>query len=123
MAARIMSKNWWKALAIILLFYGIIAGLLGDVPRRVILNESIRNLYFHVGMWFAMIPMMAVSLVYSIRYLAGNKLKFDSRARLFAEMGLVFSILGIITGAIWAKLIANTYRAIRRPISPELIVD
>jgi heme exporter protein C len=98
-----MSKNWWKALAILLLFYGIIAGLLGDVPRRDILNESIRNLYFHVAMWFAMIPMMAVSLIYSIRYLASNKIQFDSRARLFAEMGLVFSILGIITGAIWAK--------------------
>jgi heme exporter protein C len=103
MAARAMSKNWWKALAIILIFYSIIAGFLGDVPRRVILNETIRNLYFHVSMWFAMISMMAVSLVYSIRYLAGNKLQFDDRACLFAEMGLVFSFLGIITGAVWAK--------------------
>ncbi len=98
-----MSKNWWKALAIILIFYSIIAGFLGDVPRRVILNETIRNLYFHVSMWFAMITMMGVSLVYSIRYLAGNKMQFDDRARLFAEMGLVFSFLGITTGAVWAK--------------------
>jgi heme exporter protein C len=98
-----MSKNWWKALAIILIFYSLLAGLLGDVPRRVILNETIRNLYFHVSMWFAMISMMAISLIYSIRYLSGNYLQFDDRARLFAEMGLVFSFLGIATGAVWAK--------------------
>ena len=98
-----MTKNWWKALAIVLIFYSIVAGLLGDVPRRDILNETIRNLYYHVSMWFAMISMMAASLFYSIRYLSGNNLQFDDRARLFAEMGLVFSILGITTGAFWAK--------------------
>lgn len=104
-----MTKNWWKALAVVLIFYSIIAGLLGDVPRRDILNESIRNLYFHVSMWFAMISMMAVSLVYSIRYLSGNNSEFDDRARLFAEMGLVFSILGITTGAFWAKFTWGAY--------------
>jgi heme exporter protein C len=98
-----MKKNWWKVLAIVLILYSLIAGFLGDVPRRDILNESIRNLYFHVAMWFAMISMMGASLGYSIKYLSGNHLNIDARANLFAEMGLVFSILGIITGSIWAK--------------------
>jgi heme exporter protein C len=98
-----MKKNWWKVLAIVLILYSLIAGFLGDVPRRDILNESIRNLYFHVAMWFAMIAMMGASLGYSIKYLSGNNLNIDARANLFAEMGLVFSILGITTGSIWAK--------------------
>ena len=98
-----MKKNWWKVLAIVLILYSIIAGFLGEVPRRDILNESIRNLYFHVAMWFAMIAMMGTSLVYSIKNLGNNSLNNDARANLFAEMGLVFSILGIITGSIWAK--------------------
>ena len=98
-----MKKNWWKALAVVLILYSIIAGFLGEVPRRDILNESIRNLYFHVSMWFAMIAMMSTSLVYSIKYLSGNKLNVDARGRLFAEIGLVFSLLGLITGTVWAK--------------------
>lgn len=98
-----MKKNWWKVLAIVLIMYSLIAGFLGDVPRRDILNESIRNLYFHVAMWFAMIAMMGTSLVYSVKHLSNNSLNSDARAHLFAEMGLVFSILGIITGSIWAK--------------------
>ena len=104
-----MSRHWWKALSIILIFYSIFAGFLGEVPVRDILNETIRNLYFHVSMWFAMIVMMGVSLVYSIRYLSKNNLKLDNAARLFAEMGLVFSILGITTGSIWAKFTWGAY--------------
>ncbi len=49
-----------------MLSYAFVQGFLGDVPRLNILNETIRNLYFHVGMWFAMIALMTVSLVYSI---------------------------------------------------------
>ena len=98
-----MQKHWWKALSVLLILYSIIAGFLCDVLARDILNESIRNLYFHVSMWFAMITMMIISLVFSIKYLGNYSRAFDNRANLFAEMGLVFSFLGIITGSIWAK--------------------
>ena len=43
-----------------------IAGLASSVPRLFILNETIRNLYFHVPMWFTMIALMAVSLKHSL---------------------------------------------------------
>lgn len=90
-------------MAIGLIFYSIIWGLLGDVPRRDILNETIRNLYFHVVMWFSMMSMMIVSLFYSVKYLSDNNLLTDRRASLFAEMGLVFATLGLLTGTVWAK--------------------
>ncbi len=98
-----MQKHWWKALSVLLISYSIIVGFLGDVPARDILNESIRNLYFHVSMWFAMMAMMIVSVIYSVRYLAGFSKTFDTKANIFAEMGLIFSFLGLVTGSIWAK--------------------
>jgi len=74
-----------------------------DVPRLAILNETIRNLFFHVAIWFAMFILLVVSMIYSIKYLKSSDLKSDSIAGEFATIGIVFGILGVITGSIWAK--------------------
>ena len=58
-----MKKNWWKILAVALLVYTVVAGMLTEVPRLAILNETIRNLYFHVPMWFGMILILLTSVV------------------------------------------------------------
>lgn len=78
-------------------------GFLGEVPRLNILNETIRNLYFHVGMWFGMIALMIVSAVYSIRSLSSDKISYDIKAAQFASAGLLFGILGIVTGMLWGN--------------------
>lgn len=96
-------RNWWKALAIILLVYSLIGGLLIEVPRQVILYESIRNLYFHVPMWFSMITLFFLSMIYSIRNLSSSNLEDDRKAIQMVNVGIVFGILGTITGSIWAK--------------------
>jgi len=96
-------RNWWKALAIVLLLYSLFAGFLFEVPRRVILNESIRNLYFHVPMWFSMIFLFFGSVIFSIKYLSSNKLMDDIYARELINVGLVFGMLGLATGSLWAK--------------------
>jgi len=98
-----MKLQWWKILAIVLLVYTVIAGFLTDVPRLAILHESIRNLYFHVTMWFTMIIIMLVSLIYGIKYLGSQKPEHDIVAEETAKTGVVFGILGIITGSVWAK--------------------
>ena len=95
--------NWWKALAIILLTYVVIAGLLLDVPRQFILNETIRNLYFHVPMWFSMIFLFFMSTVYSIKNLSSGTMEQDRKAVELVNTGIIFGILGTATGAIWAK--------------------
>lgn len=98
-----LKKNWWKIACVLLLLYTIIGGLLFDVPRRAILYETIRNQYFHVCMWFTMITMMTVSLVYSIKYLSNFNIKNDSYASNAAGVSILFGIMGVVTGAIWAK--------------------
>ena len=50
-----MKQNWWKILGALLVVYTVIAGFLLGVPKLDILNETIRNLYFHVPMWFTML--------------------------------------------------------------------
>lgn len=104
-----LQKNWWKFLSIALVLYTIVGGLLIDVPRLDILNETIRNLYYHVTMWFSMMIIMTVSFVNSIRYLNGYQKKFDNLALVGAQVGLLLGTLGIITGSIWAKFTWGTY--------------
>lgn len=98
-----MAKNWWKILTVILLLYVVIGGLLLEVPRLNILNETIRALYFHVPMWFGMIFMLAISLYYSIRYLNKGQNLDDIKAVEFVNIGVTFGILGIVTGMFWAQ--------------------
>lgn len=94
---------WWKWLTIALLYYTVIAGFLAPVPRLPILNETIRNQHFHVTMWFAMMGMMLVSVVYSVRYLRKPNSKLDFIAVESGAMGTLFGLLGLVTGAIWAN--------------------
>jgi len=96
-----MRKLWWKILCVILLIYTFIAGFLLDVPRLPALSETIRNLYFHVPMWFCMMTLLTVSVVYAIKYLRSNKLSDDIYSRQFAGVGIFFGVLGYATGAVW----------------------
>lgn len=96
-------KTWLKILAVIILIYVHIAGLLMDVPRLNILNESIRALYFHVPMWFGMILLFILSVYHAVRYLRSPAMGSDTKSAEYAHVGLVFGILGIITGMLWAN--------------------
>jgi len=96
-------KNWWKLLSFFLLLYTFTAGFLGKVPAKPILNETIRNLYFHVAMWFGMMIFFIVSVIYSIKYLRHNRASDDIYAMEFARTGIVFGLLGLITGSVWAR--------------------
>ncbi len=98
-----MNKSWWKILAIVLVLFSIVAGFLFQVPAKPILNETIRNIHFHVPMWFSMIVMLTVSFIYSIRFLNSSNDNDDLMAVEFANVGIVFGVLGLVTGAVWAK--------------------
>lgn len=98
-----MRSWWWKILCILLLGYTVVAGFLMPVPRLNILNETIRNLYFHVPMWFTMMLLFAVAFWYSIKYLRSGNLRHDVYAAQFTNTGIFFSILGMLSGMEWAN--------------------
>jgi heme exporter protein C len=104
-----MYKNWWKIIAAVLIIYSVIGGLLINVPQLAILHETIRNLYFHVPMWFAMIVIYTVSVVYSIKYLNSNDERYDLIAVESVNTGLIFSAAGLLSGMMWAKFTWGDY--------------
>jgi len=71
-------------------------------PYRNVIYESIRNTYFHVPMWFVLMFLFIASVVNSVRYLYNPQPDFDRRAAGYAETGLLFGGLGLVTGMLWA---------------------
>lgn len=98
-----MKENWWKILASVLVLYSVVAGFLGEVPHLPILHETIRNLYFHVPMWFSMVILYLISVIYSIKYLSSGNENHDLKAVEFVNTGVVFGLLGLVTGMIWGN--------------------
>ncbi len=84
-------------------------------PFQPIIIESIRNLMWHVPMWFTMFVLMIMSFVFSIRALGNTNKpdaldihydkisKFDLKSAAAASTGLLFCVLGLITGSVWAR--------------------
>lgn len=78
-------------------------------PFRNILAETIRNTYFHVPMWFAMIALFGISAWYSLKYYRHGKMDDDKKSVSFVKVGLIFGMLGMVTGMLWAKYTWNAY--------------
>jgi heme exporter protein C len=108
-------KRAYKISSVLLILYTLVWGLLNAVPRLDILNETIRNVYYHVPVWFAMLFMMAMSLIQSLRYLQNSTLFNDAKAANAAIVGLFFSIPGLLTGSLWAKFTWGTWWTFQDP--------
>lgn len=96
-----MRKSWWKILGVLLLVYTFTVGLLITVPYNPQLEQTIRNLFFHVCMWFGMMILFTVSFVRAIKYLRTGNHVDDIASRQYAGVGILFGLLGYATGAIW----------------------
>ncbi len=73
-------------------------------PNRIILYESIRNLLYHVPMWFSMIFILAFAAIQAMRYLSTGNLDYDLRSDALIRTGLLAGILGCLTGSVWASV-------------------
>ncbi len=98
-----IRKSWWKILSVILMVYAFSAGFLIKVPHVGNLYESIRNLFFHVPMWFGMMVLFIVSVIYAIKHLRQPTITSDIYSAEYAKTGILLGVLGLITGAIWAN--------------------
>ena len=99
-----IRQFWWKALTIVLLVYTCTYGFYVKIPKMDDrMQESVRNFFFHVPMWFGMMILLMVSLVYAIKYLNNPTPKNDFYASSYAATGTLFGFMGITTGALWAN--------------------
>ena len=97
-----LKQYWWKILSLLLLLYAVTYGFYVAIPESMIL-QTMRNLFYHVGMWFGMFTMLTVSFIYSLKYLKGFREENDRVAIEAVNVGLLFGFLGIFTGMIWAN--------------------
>ncbi len=78
-------------------------------PYRSILNETIRNTFFHVALWMAMFVLYIIAIVYAIKYLMTRDLNYDMKSAAFNKSGILFGMLGILTGSLWARYTWGTW--------------
>ncbi|MEK7253888.1 MAG: cytochrome c biogenesis protein CcsA, partial [Bacteroidota bacterium] len=72
-------------------------------PYRNVLGETIRNTYYHVPLWFAMFFLFIGAVIFSVRHLWKFNPDDDRKATSLTSVGILMGILGLVTGAIWAK--------------------
>lgn len=93
----------------------ITAGFLISIPEIPILEQTARNLFLHVPMWFTMMVAFIMAFVYSIRYLNSENLRWDRQAETATAVGLIFGICGLLTGALWARFTWGTWWTFAEP--------
>ena len=78
-------------------------------PYRNILNETIRNTFFHVAIWFAMFLLLIAGIYHAVKYLRTRDIYYDHCSSAYNKVAILFGILGLLTGSIWAKFTWNTF--------------
>lgn len=107
--------NWgYKILGIALVGYALTYGQFVEMPYNPIWGQSSRNLFYHVPMWFAMIVIMAISTRFSVGLLRAmdpeldttelKRLSLDAKANEAARVGVLFNLVGLITGIVWSRV-------------------
>lgn len=105
----------WKYVVAIWMTLVIILGFIISIPDIPILEQTARNLFLHVPMWFTMMVGFSMAFVYSVRYLNSEDLKWDRKAETATSVGLLFGICGLLTGALWARFTWGTWWTFSEP--------
>ncbi len=104
-----MLKHWWKIVGFLLILYSFYAGLTISLPKNDMLMHTMRNVFYHVPLWFVMVLLYTISFVYAIIFLRSLKLEHEYYAHVYAKVGTLFGILGLLTGMVWARATWNTF--------------
>ncbi len=74
------------------------------LPDEVAQGYMYRIIYFHVPAAIVGMVGYFVAMTLSVLYLAGGNLRYDSLAASIVEVSVVFSLVNIVTGSIWARV-------------------
>ncbi|MDX1586611.1 MAG: cytochrome c biogenesis protein CcsA [Balneolaceae bacterium] len=110
-----MSLKPWKYVIAVWMTLVVVVGFLIPIPDIPILKQSARNLFLHVPMWFTMAVCFGAGLVYSIKYLNNPDPLTDHKAETATQVGLMFGICGLLTGAVWARFTWGTWWTFAEP--------
>ncbi|MEX0823383.1 MAG: cytochrome c biogenesis protein CcsA [Balneolaceae bacterium] len=105
----------WKYIVAVWMTIVIIVGFLIPIPEIDILEQSARNLFLHVPMWFTMTIAFVMAFYFSVRYLNDQEMIWDRKAETATAIGLLFGICGLITGSLWARFTWGTWWTFAEP--------
>lgn len=78
-------------------------------PTERVMGEVQRVFYFHIGTaWTALLGFILAAL-FSVMYLVTRNLKWDRYQVAAIEVSLVFFLITIVLGSIWARPVWNTW--------------
>jgi heme exporter protein C len=100
-----------KILDIVSILVLVIAAYLALVfaPKELVMGDVQRVLYFHIGTaWTALLGFI-LAAVFSVIYLITKDLKWDRLQVAAIEVSLVFFLITIVLGSIWARPAWNTW--------------
>ena len=75
------------------------------LPDEAMQGAIYRIIFIHVPAAFTAMSAYFAGLVLAVLYLSSGNLKYDSLAASVNEVGWVFSIVNVVTGMIWARII------------------
>jgi heme exporter protein C len=75
------------------------------LPDEAMQGAIYRIIFFHVPAAITGMTGYFIALFCSIAYLSFGNLRYDSLAASIVEVALVFSVVNIVTGSIWARII------------------
>jgi heme exporter protein C len=78
-------------------------------PKELVMGDVQRVFYFHIGTaWTALIGFI-LAAVFSVVYLINKDMKWDRLQVAAVEVSLVFFLITIVLGSIWARPAWNTW--------------
>lgn len=93
----------------VLLFLAALAMVLFYAPEEAVMGQVQRVFYFHVSAaWVGGLAFLVTAVAGGI-YLVKGEAKWDRLAQSSVEVGVVFTLIAIVAGSIWARPIWNTW--------------
>lgn len=79
------------------------------VPREAVMGDVQRIFYFHVAAgWVGALAFLVTALAGGAYLLRGGR-RWDRAAAASVEIGVVFTLINIVSGSIWARPVWNTW--------------
>ena len=78
-------------------------------PTEAVMGQVQRVFYFHVAAnWVGMLGFLTAAICGGVYLRTGGR-KWDIASLAAVEIGMVFALIGVVTGSIWARPIWNTW--------------
>jgi heme exporter protein C len=78
-------------------------------PREAVMGDVQRVFYFHVAAGWVGALAFLVAVVAAVVYLITKNRQWDTVGLSSIEIGVVFTLINIVTGSVWARPIWNTW--------------